>query len=194
MEKGILDILYQVLASPSRALSEVSQRRPTGWAILTAVFVSIVFAFTILPNLPELVEMIFGLERGSLSLIPLVFIWVVIFLAFLLIQAGVFHLVAVLLQGRGNYLGILCGLCFACFPLVFFAPLALVRALLNSVSGNVFYSIGSLALFLWILVLEITAIHQNYKFPLGRAIATYFIPFIVLIIIPLLIVAIYMAF
>ncbi len=162
--------------------------------MLTAVFVSIVFAFTILPNLPELVEIIFGLERGSLSLIPLVFVWVVIFLAFLLIQAGVFHLVAVLLRGRGSYLGILCGLCFACFPLVFFAPLALVRTLLNSVSGNILYSISSLALFLWILVLEITAIHQNYKFLLGRAIATYFIPFIVLVIVPLLIIVISMAF
>ena len=192
--KGMLDILYQVLVSPSKAFREVSERRPLAWAMLTAVFISLVVAFILLPNLPEVVEIIFELERGSLNPIPLLFLWVIIFLVALFTQGGIFHLIAILLQGQGSYLGIACGLCFAYFPLVFFAPLALLRALLDSPSGSILYSIGSLVFFLWILVLEITAIRQNYHFSLGRAIATYFIPAILLIIIPLLIVAISTAF
>ncbi|HJX69487.1 MAG TPA: Yip1 family protein [Dehalococcoidia bacterium] len=192
MEKGILDILYQVLASPSKALREVSKRRPLGWAMLTAIFISVVFALTLLPNPPELVEVIFDLEKGSLDLVPVVFIWVVIFLVALFIGGGIFHLIATLFRGRGSYLGLVCGLCFACFPFVFFAPLTLLRALLGF-SGNILYPIGSLLLFLWILALEITAIRQNYHFSTGRAIATYFIPAILLIIVPLLVVTVIIA-
>jgi len=165
-----------------------------GWAMLTAVLISVVFAFTLLPNPPELVEVILGLERGRLNLAPLVFIWVIIFLVALLIQAGFFHVVAILLRGRGSYLGMLCGVCFACFPLVFFAPLALLRALLDSFSGHLLYYIGSLIFFLWILLLGITAIRQNYNLSPGRAVATCFIPAFVVIVIPLLVLVISMAF
>ncbi|HJX69556.1 MAG TPA: Yip1 family protein [Dehalococcoidia bacterium] len=192
MEKGILDILYQVLASPSKAFGGVSERKPLAWAMLTAIFISVVFALTILPNPPELVEVIFDLEKGSLDLIPVVFIWVIIFLVALFIKGGIFHLIATLLRGRGSYLGIVCGLCFAHFPFVFFAPLTLLRALLGF-SGNILYPIGSLIFFLWILVLEIIAIRQNYHFSIGMAIATYFIPAILLIIVPILIVTVIIA-
>lgn len=192
MGKGILDILYQVLASPSKVFGEVSERKPLAWAMLSAVFVSVVFALTLLPNPPELVEEIFGLEKGTLTLVPVVVLWVIIFLVALFIEGGIFHLIATLLRGRGSYLGMVCGLCFAHFPFVFFAPLTLLRALLGS-TGNILYPFGSLLLFLWILVLEVTAIRQNYHFSIGRAIATYFIPAILLIIVPLLIVTVIIA-
>ena len=64
-----------------------------------------------------------------------------------------------------------------------------MRALLGA-SGTILYPIGSLALSLWILALAITAIYQNYHFSLGRAIATYFIPGILLIIVPLFIITV----
>ena len=190
----LLDILYQVLASPSKAFWVVRERRPLGWAILTAIFISVVFALILLPNPPQLAEVILGLERGRLNLAPLMLIWVIIFLVALLIQAGFFHVVATLFRGRGSYLGMLCGLCFACFPLVFFAPLALLRALLDSLSGHFLYYIVSPIFFLWILLLDITAIRQNYHFSLGRAVATYFIPAFVVVVVPLLVLIIAMAF
>jgi hypothetical protein len=182
------------MASPSKAFGVVSQRRPLGWAILTAVFISVVSALILLPNPPELVEVILDLRKGRLSLITIIPIWVIIFLVALLIQAGFFHVVALLLRGRGSYLGMFCGVCFACFPLVFSAPLALMRALLDSRSGNPLYYILSLIFFLWILVLYIIAIRQNYNLPSGKAVAACFTPAFVVIIIPLLVLVVSMAF
>jgi hypothetical protein len=187
MEKGILDTLYQLLATPSKVLEEISKEKPLGLAMITAVFIAIMLSFTIVPNPSELVEVIFHMEKGSFNLAPAIFFCVIIFLAALFIEGGIFHFIAVLIGGRGNYLGIICGLCFACFPLVFFAPLMLLRALLGA-NGIILYHIGSLLLILWVLVLGIIAIRQNYRFSLKKAIATYFVPGIVLIIAPLFVV------
>jgi hypothetical protein len=182
------------MASPFKAFWVVRERRPLGWAILTAIFVSVVSGLILLPNPPELVEVILGPEKGTLNLVSVIPIWVIIFLVALLIQAGFFHMVALLLRGRGSYLGMFCGVCFANFPLVFSAPLALMRALLDSRSGQLLYLILSLIFFLWILVLYIIAIRQNYNLPPGRAVATCFTPAFVVIIIPLLVLFISMAF
>ena len=190
----LLDLLYQVLASPSKAFWVLSEWRPLGWAILTAIFISVVSALILLPNPPELVEVILDLERRRLSLVSVTPIWVIIFLVALLIQAGFFHMVALLLRGRGSYLGMFCGVCFACFPLVFSAPLALLRALLDSRSGNLLYYVLSLVFFLWILLLYVIAIRQNYDFSLKRSVATCFAPAFVVIVIPLLVLVISMAF
>ena len=190
----LLDLLYQVMASPSEAFRLVRERRPLGWALLTAIFSSVVSALILLPNLPDLVDVIFSLDEVSLNLALAVFIWVIIFLIALLIQAGFFHLVALLLRGRGSYWGMFCGVCFACFPLVFSAPLALLRALLDSSIGQLLYFVLSLIFFLWILVLYVIAIRQNYDFPLKKAVVTCFTPALVVIIIPLLVLVISMAF
>ncbi len=192
MERGLLDNLYQILASPSKALEQVSNRKSLGWAVITAVFIAVVVSLAYLPNPPELVEVIFDMEKGSVNLALVVFLWVIIFLVALFIEGGVLHLIAVLLRGRGSYLGMVCGLCFACFPFVFFAPMTLLRALLGA-SGIILYPIGSMALFLWVFVLSIIAIRQNYHFSLGRAITTYFVPNIMLIVIPLVVITVLIA-
>jgi hypothetical protein len=182
------------MASPSAAFRLVRERRPLGWALLTAIFSAVVSALILLPNLPDLVDVIFSLEEGNLNIALAVFIWVILFLIALLIQAGFFHLVALLLRGRGSYRGMFCGVCFACFPLVFSAPLALLRALLDSGSGQLLYFVLSLIFFLWILVLFVIAIRQNYDFPIKKAVVTCFTPALVVIIIPLLVLVISMAF
>ncbi|RLC93379.1 MAG: hypothetical protein DRI39_05835 [Chloroflexi bacterium] len=177
---GALDILYQVLASPSAALSFVCQKRPWGWAMLPLLLTSLVFILVILPNPPELAEAIFGLERGSLSSDAWWLVWLGLVPVSLGIQAGVLHVAATLLHGRGACMGLLCGLCFASFPWAFSAPLALLRALLASTVGYLLYYLGSLALFAWVLYLYITAVRQNYSFSTRRAVATCVIPLLVL--------------
>jgi len=172
----LLDTLYEVLTVPTVAFRGVIEKKPLGRTMVTALISSVIFAYVVLPNPPHLFEAILGLKRGSLHMAPLVFVWLSLFPLALVIQAGLFHAVARLLHGRGGYPGLLCGLCFATFPLVFFAPLALIRALIDSTLGQVLYGIGSLILILWILWLHIAAVRQNYGFRLGRAIATCLIP------------------
>lgn len=192
MENGILDILYQVLASPSTALEDIGKRKCLGWSIIAAVFASVVLSFILLPNPPELAEGILNMDKGSFNRALAIFLCVIIFLIALFTEGVIFHLIAVLLGGRGDYLGIVCGLCFACFPLVFFTPLMLLRASLGS-GGIILYHIGSLFLFLWALALGIIAIRQNYHFSLARAITTYLIPNILLVVVPLLVITLIVA-
>ena len=191
---GILDMLYQVLASPGAAFGVVSEKRPLGWALITAVLSSVVFTFVFLPNPSQLVEAIFGLERGALNIAPLVLVWLSLFPLVLLLLAGLYHLVAWLLRGRGSYLGMFCGLCFASFPLVFLAPLALIRALMDSDFGQLVYFGGALVVIVWALVLGVTAVRRNYRFLLGRAVATFVIPILLVFVVPVLVVAISTAF
>lgn len=166
----------------------VTERQPLKWAIVTALFVSLVFGYTWIPNPHQLVEMVFGLERGSVSLAPLVLIWMTVFLAVLLMQAALFHLAAILLGGRGSYVSMLCGLCFACFPLAFFAPLAMLRALTDSLGGHILYSVGSLILFIWILLLGIVLMWQAYGLSLPKSIAACLVPALITFAVPPLII------
>ncbi len=193
MQPLILDILYQVLASPSKAFSTVTRKKPWHWALLIAISVSLIFAFDLLPNPPQLVEAILGLGRDTLRLGPVVFIWVLMFLAVLIVMAGLFHMLALLFRGKGSYLGILCGVGFASFPAVFVGPLSLLRALLSSASGQTIYFTGCFILSLWILTLCIIAVRHNYNLSPARAAAACLIPVFLIFVLPPLVVALYTA-
>jgi hypothetical protein len=193
MQPLILDILYQVLVSPSKAFSTVTRKKPWHWALLIATSISLIFAFDLLPNPPQLVEVILGLGRGTLRLAPVVSIWVLMFLAVLIVMAGLFHVLALLFRGKGSYLGILCGVGFASFPAVFVGPLALLRAFLSSASGQTVYFTCCFILSLWILTLCIIAVHHNYNLSPARAAAACLIPVFLVIVLPPLVVALYMA-
>lgn len=189
----LIDLLYQVLLSPTVAFRLVSQKKPLGWAIGAALLPSAVVALVLLPNPPRLSEVIFGLEKGSLNAAPWWFLWLSVFLVALVIEAGFVHVVASLFRGKGSYLGMLCGLCFASFPLVLFAPLALLRALLASPTSYLLYYVGSAILYPWILILDTIAIRHNYQTSVKKAVAICFVAIFVLFILPMFIVAVAMA-
>lgn len=189
MKKGLLDILYELLASPSKSLGEVITRKPLGWAILTNAFVAVVISLSFLPNPPEFIEIIFDWKKGSFNLYLAIFIWVILFLMAIFIEGGIFHLIAKLFRGSGDYLGLVCGLCFACIPFVFLAPITFIRALLGA-SGGTFYIATYPIVFFWVFILAVKAIRQNYDLSLGKAIATYFAPGILLIVVPIVIITV----
>ena len=190
MKTNILDILFQTCTSPVDTLSELTNRKPLGLAVLTAVFTSIVFSLTALPNPPELVETIFHLDKRSFNFMLALGIFVILYVVLIFIGGVLFHITAKLLHGTGDYSGIVCGLSFACFPLAFLAPLAFLRALLES-SGNTLYFMVSTILFIWTLLLIIIAISVNYRISFWRAIAAFFIPVGLFVITPLFIITIY---
>lgn len=194
MGLGLLDILYQVLTSPSAAFRLVSQKRPWAWAIPAVLLPSVVFDLVILPHPPDLAEVLFRLETGRLTNPAWWLLWITILPLALVIEAGLMHGVARLLRGRGSYRGMLCGLCFAFLPMAFFAPLALLRALLDSGTGYLLYYAGSAILFAWILLLDTTAIRENYRVSTKRAIAICFIAVFLLFFVPPLVVVAAMAF
>jgi hypothetical protein len=188
MEQGILDTLYQVLRAPADGLREVTRGRPLGWAILLVVILSAVWVATHISGSFDLLRGFFSLG-GGMSSILVTLLWIVISVGGLFFTSAIFHLIAIILRGRGSYSGIVCGLGFANLPIAFIAPLALLYALFNT-PGFILYSLGSIVIGVWILVLEIIAIRENYNFSYGRAIATYFTPVVIMILVPLLALAV----
>src|SRR4030042_707900 len=172
----LLDILYGVAVSPSSTFRAISQRRPWLWATTTAVFVAVIFALVLLPYPSQLAGVILQMGRDALPLAPVLPVWVLMFFIILSAQATMFHLLARLLGGQGTYAGMLCAVGFVWLPLFRVAPLALLRAVLDSYSGHMLYIVGSRLLCLWVVSLYFVAVRQNYRLSPARAALTFFIP------------------
>lgn len=94
--------------------------------------------------------------------------------------AGILHLVAKVLGGKGVFTEMLVLLGFATLPNIFQAPIGLIAVLSGSFAGA-FISMGlGGILAIWILILDVLAIREAHKISTGRAIVTLVLPFAVL--------------
>jgi len=189
----LLDILYGVAVSPSSTLQTVGERRPWLWATITAVLIALIFAFVLLPYPSQLAGVILQMGRDALPLAAALPVWVLTFFIILSVQAAMFHLLARLLGGKGTYAGMLCGLCFVWLPAFVVAPVALIRTILDSHTGQMLYIVGSSILCLWVVVLYFTAVRQNYRLSPPKATFASLIPLFLMFALPPIIVAVVVA-
>jgi hypothetical protein len=179
-----LDTLSGVLLSPFGTFERIRDRRPIALALSTATSVAVVSGLVLVPNPPQLAEVMFDLPNGTLSIWATLPIWVGIFLAILSAQAAFVHLMAVILRGKGSYLGILCGLCFAYLPGLLTAPLVMLRAVLSSEGANAFYQVAFPLLCLWVFMLGIAAVQRNYGMTPLKAVFVCSFTLVVLVVLP----------
>jgi hypothetical protein len=179
-----LDTLSGVLLTPFGTFERIRDRRPIALALSTATSVAVVSGLVLVPNPPQLAEVMFDLPNGTLSIWATLPIWVGIFLAILSAQAAFVHLMAVILRGKGSYLGILCGLCFAYLPGLLTAPLVMLRAVLSSEGANAFYQVAFPLLCLWVFMLGIAAVQRNYGMTPVKAVFVCSFTLVVLVILP----------
>lgn len=179
-----LDTLSGVLVSPSTAFDRIAHRRPLALALSTATSVAIVTGLVLVPNPPELAEVMLDLPKGALSLWAVLPVWVVLFLAVLSLQAAFVHLTAVIIKARGSFTGILCGLCFAYLPGLLAAPLVMLRAVLASERTNAAYQILFPLLCLWVFILGVAAVQHTYGMTTARAVSVCSLAFVILVIFP----------
>jgi hypothetical protein len=182
-----LDTLSGVLLSPSDTFEQITSNRPVGLALLTALSVAIVTGLVVVPNPPQLAEVIFDQPKGTLSLCAILPVWVALFMAVLCSQAAFVHLTAVILRCKGSYLGILCGLCFAYLPGLLAAPLVMLRAVFSSASANAFYQVIFPLLCLWVFILGIAAVQRAYGMTRVRAVFVCSLALVVLVVLPMVI-------
>ncbi len=188
----MMDTLFDVMVTPLKGLDRVTQERPVGWALLVTV---IAWAIVVTTFILDMGEVLFGIGREWSSVVLLLFalfFCIVTVLIYLMASSGVTHIIAVTLRGQGGYLGMVCGRSFATLPLIFFAPLAVLHVFL-SFPGSLVYYFGVTLLFLWVLVLDVIAVRQNYHFSTMRAVAAYLIFAAVLtclLVVPALVVAV----
>ncbi len=187
-----LDTLSGVLLSPSETFEQIRTRRPLGLALFTALCVAIVTGLVLVPNPPQLAEVIFDRPKGTLTLWATLPVWVALFMAILCSQAAFVHLVAMILRCKGTYLGILCSLCFAYLPGLLAAPLVMLRAVFSSASANAFYQVTFPLLCLWVFILGIAAVQGAYGMTRLRAVFVCSLALVVLVVLPLVVAVIVM--
>jgi len=124
---------------------------------------------------PGFEEMVFSPSASmTMSVVFGFILWVVI--------AGILHVVAKILGGKGAFTEMLVLMGFAMLPNIFLAPISLIAIFSGGLTGA-FIAIGlGGILAIWILILDVLAIREAHKFSTGRAIATLVIPFVVLMV------------
>jgi hypothetical protein len=190
---AILDTLWAVLVSPSDAFAFITRTRPLWWALLAGVAVALMSGFVLVPNPPELAEVIIGLGKGTLPGAPAFAFWVAFFLLAVAIQAAIVHTLALIMGGKGRYAGIFCGICFAYFPGLLAAPLALLRAVMDSLYGHIIYNSVFALLCIWIVILAVIATKHNYGLSTTKATAACLLTGFLFVVLPLVVVTIWMA-
>ena len=187
-----LDILSGVFISPFRTFEDIRDKRPIVLALSTATSVAIVTGLVLVPNPPQLAEVMFDLPNGTLGIWAALPVWVGLFMAILSAQAAFVHLMAFTLKGKGSYLGIFCGLCFAYLPGLLAAPLAMLRAVLSSDGANAFYQVAFPLICLWVFMLGIAAVQRNYGMTTVKALSVCSVALVVLVVLPVVIAVIVM--
>ena len=125
------------------------------------------------PVAPDFEKMAFSpITAITLSVIGGFVNWVVI--------AGICHIVAKILGGKGTFSEMLVLMGFATLPNIFQAPIGLIVMLSGGLTGA-FIAIGlGSFLAIWVLILDVLAIREAHKISTGRAIATLVLPIVVL--------------
>lgn len=152
-----LDLMYQLLASPRRALRTVTrgeQLRQAGALWLFTAF---------LLSLTSFVE---GPGLGARFLVTFVLMGTALFL-----HSAVIDYCAGFLGGRGTAQGVTAGFMAASFPYAF----SVFGGLLDLLLGFGGEALGT-ALFLWSFALDVTAVSENYGFSTGKALLVTLIP------------------
>jgi hypothetical protein len=111
-------------------------------------------------------------------------------------MGGVYHLLAKLLRGDGNYKRIIASLGFASFPSILIAPFNLLYFIEGSIGKIVALMVVlsiSFGVSLWQMVLTVIAIRENYKLSTAKAVAVYLIPIALAIIISIFMIIILFA-
>ena len=94
--------------------------------------------------------------------------------------AGICHIVAKLLGGKGTFTEMLVLMGFASLPNIFQAPIGLIAMLSGGLTGAFIAIVLGSFLAIWVLILDVLAIREAQKFSTGRAIATLVLPIVVL--------------
>jgi len=167
-----LDDIYGVLFSPRATFEDLAARPPLGIALALYALILAVGGLASLPALEQ------GLSNAGLGgmlrsiagfLTP---IYLVATIASWIIGAAVLHLLSEWLGGHGRASDFFTLGAFYRIPELFLAPLTLLTALVwRGLSTPI-----TLAIELWVLVLQIMALRANYRFGTGRAILVLVLP------------------
>ena len=182
----LLENIFGTLFSPASTFRRMSEERTSVTIAAIVVLIACICSgagsiltqsafMSMFAEFPGFEEMMFSpIASMTLSVVVGFIGWVVI--------AGIFHVVAKILGGKGAFTEMLVLMGFAMLPNIFQAPIGLIALFSGGLTGA-FIAIGlGGILAIWVLILDVLAIREAHKFSTGRAIATLVLPFVVLMV------------
>ncbi len=182
----LLENIFGTLFSPASTFRRMSEERTSVTIAAIVVLIACICSgagsiltqsafMSMFAEFPGFEEMMFSpIASMTLSVVVGFIGWVVI--------AGIFHVVAKILGGKGAFTEMLVLMGFAMLPNIFQAPIGLVAIFSGGLTGALIaIGLGGI-LAIWVLILDVLAIREAHKFSTGRAIATLVLPFVVLMV------------
>ncbi|MDP2211225.1 MAG: Yip1 family protein [Candidatus Aquicultor sp.] len=191
-KRTVTELLYGVIVKPVATLRYVAERRLI-WASLL-IYITIAWlgaiasipgslnSFEQLPNMGALPALF-----NPRSIIIFTVVGTPFFSVFsMFISAGILHIIALPLKGKGAFWGLFSVIGFAGFPSIMATPFGLLDYFTGF--GTSLYALITLPFTIWTIVLTIIGIRENYNFSTARAVWTFFIPLITLFLLVMLLV------
>jgi hypothetical protein len=184
----LINWLHGILTRPVKTLNEIAREKPANVAFLLYLGVSMLSVISSLYN-PQSMQAFEDLMREANINIP----FSVIIAASLLIAiisifviTGVLQLLARLFKGSGGYWNLFSAYAFANFPLIIGVPITFISGFLGTI-GDILAGVISLALSIWVLVLQVIAVRESHSLSTGASIGVYLLQLAILVGIPLVI-------
>jgi len=167
-----VDVVYGVIVRPDETLKALAER-PRPWlGILAYALVTLVSGSQSVLQFRQL-----GVA-ATRSIGGIVFATMLSGFAAWFGAIGVMHLTGEVLGGKGSGLGLITVLGVAVIPGALIVPLRAGSRLL----GLPFVSaLGSLAIVIWMIVLQVKGIKHNYHVTTGKAVAVFFAPYALIV-------------
>lgn len=172
MAERFLEFLYDVLLHPGTAMRTIAAQKMVCEAVVVfsvSLFIPAWMVYLVLKALG--LGKMAGIAVAVQSAGCLVF-WI--------LGAALFSLCAEFMGGKGTALGLLSSMGFAYLPRIFIAPLFVVAVLATGGLAKVFMTLSGVAIFFWVLILDIEALKGAYALSTARAIVAMLIPFAIL--------------
>ena len=182
----LLENIFGTLFSPASTFRRMLEERTSVTTAAIVVLIACICSgagsiltqsafMSLFAEFPGFEEMVFSpIASMTLSVVFGFILWVVI--------AGILHVVAKVLGGKGAFTETLVLMGFAMLPNIFQAPIGLIAIFSGGLTGAfIAMGLGGI-LAIWVLILDVLAIREAHKFSMGRAIATLVLPFVVLMV------------
>ena len=131
-----------------------------------SLFISLLSSFSL--------SALFGISSPNSCIFLSIFLFISYLLYFLFLSAF-YHFISEFFKKKGNPGNLFSSFLLTSFPFVFLSPSAI---LFRSFQAEKFIPSIFLLFFLWIVILQIYAIKENYELEGGTAVFIYFIPFL----------------
>jgi hypothetical protein len=201
-DQSLFDLLYGVIIRPVATFKYLSVKKP--WIMATVLYVVIAFISAIAgvpgqqDQLSELTKLSNNsdINIGAIAIVALVVVLPIFSFIGLFFIGGIYHLLAKAFKGDGSYKGIISALGFAGFPSIVSTPFSLLYFIGGPIGKIVAVATTlsiSFAVGIWVLILNILAIRENYRLSTGKAVAVCLIPVAVVVVLVIILFTILIA-